>query len=145
MADQSPQQVTTNPTVGPNSFWATAQVAMPAGTPVFQTTTAGVVSPAKSNSINTTFVVGVTVNGVQAGGQVEVQFAGPLTLSEEEWEAVTIGGAAFVPGTEYYVSATTAGQLIPLVDVSHTGYAAPVGVATSTTCLNIAITLAVLQ
>lgn len=145
MADQSTQQVTTNPTVGPNSFYGIAQVTMPAGTPVFQTTTKGVVSPAKSNAAGTTYVLGLTVNGVQAGDQVEVQFAGPLTLSLAEWSAIVGGSTGLTTGTTYYVSAATPGLLVPIEGISREGYAAVVGTATSPVCMALAITLAVLQ
>lgn len=68
---------------------------------------------------------GIALNGAAAGQPLKVHLEGPITI-----------GATLVPGTAYYLSPTPGG-IAPLADLSSGDYPTIVGLATSTTVLDV--------
>jgi hypothetical protein len=55
--------------------------------------------------------LGLTLQGGSAGQRVATRYAGPITLSEDEWDAVAGTSGGLARNTWYYVSAATAGKI----------------------------------
>ena len=106
----------------------------PLGTPVTVTTTADEVSPAKADTLGTTLVIGVCIrkaNAAQERGGV--RYAGPVTLTEDQWALVLTGESSLTARATYYVSQATAGKLTKTKPGS--GLVTTVGYALSATTL----------
>jgi hypothetical protein len=98
----------------------------------------GEVARAKADSGDSTYVTGLAVKAGVSGERVHTQYAGPLVLSTEQWDAIAEDTSVGLEnGAPYYLSATTAGKITKTLPGA--GFAAPVGVATSPTCLLINI------
>lgn len=97
----------------------------------------GEVVPGKADSANTTYLSGIAAGSGVLNSSVLVRFAGPLTLTTAQWDAITgqTGGLTF--GVPYFLSQATAGRLTSTDPV--TGFRAPVGVALSHTTLMVQI------
>lgn len=68
---------------------------------------------------------GIALNGAAVGQPLRIHRSGPITI-----------GATLVPGTTYYLS-PTAGGIAPLADLSAGDYPTIVGIAISTTVLDV--------
>ena len=137
MADE--QSTTLSPLPVPsNTFNPVAAQSTPLGTPLaFSISTAGEVVPARANSVNTAYCCGLAATAGSTGHRLHAQFAGPLTLTAAEWDALTGDSGGLTPGVPYYVSQGTAGKLTKTAPVS--GLKAPVGIAENATTLLIQI------
>jgi hypothetical protein len=84
-------------------------------------------------------VCGVVISGqAGSGGNVRVRQRGPVTLTTAQWDAVTGDSGGLTPFVEYYLSAT-AGQLAKTVPATTGDNVVVVGIALSTTVMNILI------
>lgn len=139
MADYT--QTSINPTVVPaNNYNPMALVNMPPGSPVFQSLTAdGTVNLAKADAIGTARAVGVTSRQGIAGSHVHTQYAGPLTLTTDEWDAIAGTTGGLDQGAPYYLSAATAGRLTTTAPSASASLALQIGIALSSTTLLIQI------
>jgi hypothetical protein len=139
MADS--QTTPLNPTVpAALSYNPISAAGCAAGQPVYQTSTASTVGLARANVQSTTYPVGLVTRGGAAGERVNVQYGGPLELTEAEWNTITGSSTGLTPGAVYYVSTATAGFLT--TTPPDDDYAAPVGIATSPTTMMVQISLA---
>ena len=77
-----------------------------------------------------------TTSNIAAGSQVEVQTDGIFTISN--WTAV-LGSATLSPGTKYYLSSATAGNITATAPSSSNHFIVPVGRAISTTSMYIEV------
>lgn len=119
----------------PNTYNPIAQASFPVGTPVSPLSLAGQVGTAFAGSITKAASSGIATAPATAGHPVNIQYAGPVTLTTEEWDAVTGESGGLQPGSTYYVSDTTPGQ-ITFVRPTTTGhFVTQVGIALSTTDL----------
>lgn len=97
----------------------------------------GKVAQAKADSGDGTYVVGLAQSLGVPGRQVRTQFAGPMTLTTEQWDLITGDTGGLENGAPYYLSEVTAGKLS--TDLPGSGYVAPVGTAVSPTTMMINI------
>jgi len=90
-----------------------AGATFPPGTPVIQSLVVdGTVIPGNAIDIGTASLVGIASGAGFAGRNVFVQYAGPLALTIEQWDAVIAGDSngGLVRGMPYFLAATnTAG------------------------------------
>ncbi len=96
---------TYNPFAGPPAFGDS----FPSGTPVCQSLiTDGTVVPGNARSIDTACLTGLAVGAGFQGSKVFVQYAGPLALSTDQWDAIIQDGSpgGLVRGLPYYLVAT---------------------------------------
>lgn len=98
----------------------------------------------KANAGGTANVAGLAATAGEFPGNVDIQFAGPLTLTTAQWDARTGGSGGLTPNAVYYLSAATAGQLTttPPTDPN---YITPIGFALSATTMMLQIGIAVPQ
>jgi hypothetical protein len=97
-----------------NSYNPIAGSTFPAGTIVCPATSGqGLVVPALADNSEPSLAQPcaiAVIPGVQ-GGAVLSRYAGPLTLTVEQWNQVTDTPGGLVPNAVYYVSTTTPGQM----------------------------------
>jgi hypothetical protein len=138
MADYSGVSISPAP-ISPNTFRPTAASGLPQGSPVYVTST-GTVGLAYGGSAARALCVGLASSQGNGGELVDVQYSGPLTLSEAEWDALTGGGSGGLTlGAPYYLHPTIPGQLTTTAPDTGGQYVAPVGIAQSSTTLHIGI------
>lgn len=125
---------TYNPLVG-----ATTQhpAGFPPGTPLVQSTTADkTVVPGRANAEATSSLVGLAGGPGVAGSNVFSQFAGVLTLTTEEWDAITGQSGGLTRNAPYYLgSGFNEGQLTTTAPSTSGTFVARAGVALSSTDL----------
>jgi hypothetical protein len=81
------------------------------GTPVYVKSN-GAVDKARANALSTCTTLGIVRDtSISAAAAGNIQFFGIVTATTGQWDAVTGGSGGLTPGTYYYVSAATAGQL----------------------------------
>ena len=77
-----------------------------------------------------------TTSNIAAGSQVEVQTDGTFTVSD--WTNI-LGSSTLSPGTKYYLSSATAGNISATAPTSSNHFIVPVGRALSTTAMYIEV------
>lgn len=112
--------------------------------PVF-ISAAGQFQKAQADAVGSSKVVGLvfdaTISNAAAGF---VRTDGVHTATTGQWDAVTGQSGGLTAGSEYYLSAATAGRLTTTPPSSDGEVVAPVGVALSTTAMRIGIKSTVL-
>lgn len=117
----------------PNAYNPLVSGSFPVGTPVAQSLSqAGVVVPGQADTNETAFVTGIAVVPAVDGERALVQFAGPLTLTTAEWDAITGGSGGLTLGP-YYLDAASAGKLTTTSPSFDGTFVVQVGIATSPT------------
>jgi hypothetical protein len=96
----------------------------------------GRVGLARANAAATRKVAGIAITAATSGYAVKYNVDGKLTRSD--WTAVA-GAAALSPGTDYFLSTSSAGSITSTAPTSAGDYVVRVGVASSTTVLDIEI------
>lgn len=114
----------------------TADAAMIAGQ-VLYASAADHVNKARANSAGTMLFLGLAVAAISNGSVGGVQTEGVVTLTTGEWDAVfgTTGGLTF--NSLYYMSAATAGLGTATAPTVVGQYVVPIGLAISTTELQL--------
>lgn len=121
----------------PNAYNPLVAGSFPVGTPVAQSPSqAGVVVPGRADDSATAFVTGIAVVPAVDGDRALVQFAGPLTLTTAEWDAITGGTGGLTEGP-YYLDEVTAGRITTTPPVTLNNFVVQIGIATSPTDLMI--------
>jgi len=105
-------------------------------------TSGGELRLADATADATATCVGLALTSAGAGSLLTYTSDGQVSLAD--WSAVT-GSAALVPGTRYFLNPVTPGGLTNVCPTTPGVYAAPVGVALSTTLLEVEINLPVKQ
>lgn len=116
----------------PNSIAPIAGLNLSAGIVVrMDTTTDNTCTTARADTEAHSRAVGVCRRYAALGDPTDVAYAGPVHLTEDEWDVVagTEGGLAV--GVIYYLSSATAGHLTATAP----GNGVPVGIALSSTAL----------
>lgn len=109
-------------------------------TPVYASG-AGQVNKAQADSASTKNVLGLIADeDVPPTSEGAVQSDGIFTATTGEWDAVTGDVGGLVVGSKYYLDAATAGMLSATVPSTQGDYVAMVGIALSTTEMEISIT-----
>jgi hypothetical protein len=101
----------------------------------------GHVGLARANSAATRKVAGFAITAATSGYAVKYNADGKLTKSD--WTAVA-GAAALSPGTDYFLSTSSAGSITSTAPTAAGDYVVRVGVASSTTVLDIEIEASIL-
>jgi hypothetical protein len=118
-----------------------AGTSFPPGTPVRQDlNNDDTVLPGRADATETTFVTGIAVgagtdSSAQHSNRVFVQYGGPLTLTVDEWSAITGSPTGLVRGVPYFLSASESGKLTTKAPTDVGTFVAPVGLALSETDL----------
>lgn len=113
------------------------------GAPVY-VAAAGAVDLAQANASGTKKVLGLVYDtSITAAATGNILTDGVLTATTTQWDAVagTTGGLA--AGTQYYLDPATAGMLTATAPSTSSQFVCPVGVALSTTEMEITIGLVV--
>lgn len=107
----------------------TAGATITAGQAVYKDSTTGKYALADSNSATAEARVprGIAMHGASLNQPLAIQRAGPITI-----------GATLTAGVAYYMS-DTPGGICPVADIGSGEYATLIGIATSTTVLNVDI------
>ena len=77
-----------------------------------------------------------TTSSISGGSNIEVQTDGTFTISD--WTNV-LGSSTLSPGTKYYLSSATAGNITATAPTSSNHFIVPIGRAISTTAMYIEI------
>lgn len=125
---------TYNPTAGASAAHPD-RISFPPGTPVVQSLSADrTVTPGRANAAGTSSMTGLAAIPGVVGQPVLVQFAGVLTLTEDQWDAVTGETGGLTIGVTYYLSTGfQEGRLTQSVTSTPGDFVAPAGVALSPT------------
>jgi hypothetical protein len=101
---------------------------------------AGTVDLAQADAAATTKVLGLVADvSIAAAASGGITTDGVLTATTGQWDAVTGQVGGLTAGSQYWLSAATAGALTTTAPTATGEYVAPVGVAMSTTELEITI------
>jgi hypothetical protein len=131
-ANGSSAQAIGSMTLGP----LTAAV-YPPGTPVYLSTSTGLLTAAIATSPQAAAVMAVLAAASSTTQTPTAIYAGPLTLTPAQWDAIVTGeSGGLSPGAVYYVSAATAGKLVTNAPDSNF---TKVGIAQSATTLIVQI------
>lgn len=104
---------------------------LPAGTPIYQTTTSDTIDSARANSFATSDVVGFLVASTATATQGTYQDSGRLKLTTAEWDAITGDTGGLVAGSTYWLSILQAGKMVKIAP-STTGVSKKLGYAVTT-------------
>lgn len=117
------------PGVGSNTIGGAAGATIAAGQVVYRAAATGQFQLADSNSATAEAraPVGIALNSASAGQPLSVHTSGPVTI-----------GATLTAGVAYYLS-DTPGGICPVADVGAGEYVSLIGLATSTTVLDVSI------
>jgi len=109
------------------------------GAPVYATTTAGEIAEARANSVSTAKVLGLATAAISNTASGSVQRSGPMTLTTGEWDAIAGTSGGLTAGTEYFLSASAAGEITATAPTTTGQQVVSLGVASSTTVLDLKI------
>lgn len=110
------------------------------GAPVYQKSN-GNVDKARANAQGTVQVVGLVADtSIAAAGSGNIQTDGVLVATTGQWDAVTGGSGGLTPGSPYYVDAAAAGLLTATAPSTASQFVVRVGLALSSTDMDITIT-----
>ncbi len=90
---------------------------------------------ALSSASATAPLIGLATSAAEAPGQVNVRFAGPVTLTTEQWDAVTGQSGGLTPKALYYQDPSSAGKLTTVRPVSNINFTVMAGLALSRTTM----------
>lgn len=122
------------PTQQPNQLNPFATADTLPGTPLYPSA-AEFVAAARANATATAVACGLAMRNAAQDEPVPIQFAGPLDLSTDEWDAITGDSGGLTVGAYYYVSSAAAGKLVkiaPTIEIR-------VGLALSSTTMLVQI------
>jgi hypothetical protein len=100
---------------------------------------AGTVAPALADAVSTAQVVGLMAEDTANNVSGNVQTEGFFTANTAQWDAIAGTTGGLTAGTRYYVDPTTAGNITASAPTVDGDVVAPIGVAASTTELEISI------
>jgi hypothetical protein len=117
----------------PNTYSPIAAVNFQPGTPVAASITVpGEVERAGTSGGDFSCPTGIAVTTGVVGHHVLVQYAGPISLTTADWDAITGQSGGLTPGIFYYLS-TEFGAMTDTPPVGFGSIVAPVGIALSST------------
>ena len=117
---------------------ANDSVVIPIVTPTYVTAT-GKVDKAKADSATTTKVLGFARAEIAANANGDIQTDGFITATTGQWDAITGDSGGLTPGSSYYLSAATAGQMTKTAPSTTGQYVAELGTAILTTKFEIRV------
>jgi hypothetical protein len=110
------------------------------GSPVYQKAD-GDVDLGRANAQGTVQLLGLVKDAsIAAAASGIIQTDGILAATTGQWDTVTGGTGGLTPGSPYYLDAATAGKLTLTAPTSVGQFVVRVGLATSTTEMDISIT-----
>jgi len=126
MADLSITAANVVASAGATVVNGTSGATITAGQTVYLT--AGQYQLAKANAAGTATLAGIALNGASANQPLQVLVSGSVTI-----------GATVTAGQTYVLSAAVAGNIAPITDLSTGNYVSLLGVATSTTVIQVVL------
>lgn len=106
---------------------------------------ADTVQLAQADSVSTSKVIGLVFDSsISSSASGRIQRSGTVEATTGEWDAVTGGAGGLSSGSEYYLSPSTAGGLTATAPSTVGQVVAPIGIAKSTTELELNIKSTVL-
>jgi len=100
----------------------------------------GSVDLGQANASGTVEVLGlVAATSIASAASGSIQTDGILTATTGQWDAVTGGTGGLVAGTVYYLDPSTAGHITSTAPTTASQYVVRIGVALSTTELEISV------
>ena len=109
------------------------------GAPVYVSSN-GSVNLAKADAAATSNVFGLVADtSIANAASGNIVTSGVFVATTAQWDTITGGAGGLTFNTKYYLSDTTAGKLTTIAPTAPGTYVAPVGIALSTTQLNINI------
>lgn len=109
------------------------------GAPAYQKTN-GAVDLGRANASGTVQLVGLVKDvSIAAAGSGNIQTDGVLVATTTQWDAVTGQSGGLTTGSPYYLSAATAGRLTTTAPTAAGEFVVRVGLALSTTELDISV------
>lgn len=109
------------------------------GAPVY-ISSGGTFQLARANAAATEGAIGlIRDSSIAVAANGTIQTDGVLTASTSEWDAITGQTGGLTPGSIYFLSAATAGQLTTTAPTATGHYVRAIGRAISTTSLEISI------
>lgn len=97
----------------------------------------GHVDSAQANAAGTTECLGLAAEEILTTATGPIQTAGTLVLTTGQWDTITGQTGGLTPGAYYYVSPTASGSLTTTAPTTAGQFVAPVGLAHSTTEMEI--------
>lgn len=97
------------------------------------------VTKARANATGTSKVLGLAKAAISSSASGGIRTNGILTLTTAEWDALAGTSGGLTAGTTYYLSPTTAGLITSTAPTTASQLVVIIGVAISTTELNIRI------
>lgn len=94
---------------------------------------------ARANAAGTSNVLGVNISASAADEPGFAKYAGPVTLTAAQWDAIAGTTGGLTPGAYYYLSAATAGLLTDTPPSTEGQFVTPVGLALDATTLLVQI------
>lgn len=120
------------------TFTNTSGASVVIGQPIYTDSTGGKL--AKADVDLTRRVVGLvadtTVTNASSG---KIRTDGTLVATTAQWDAVTGGTGGLVPNTNYFLSTTIAGRIVSTGSTITSGWSQQIGVAMSTTKMNVTL------
>lgn len=139
-ADGTPEQLQPGDSVvnvsGSNTITRVATPALVKGQAVY-VSSAGAVSKAIATARATSYVLGLAQAAATAGASVSILMNEVMTMTTAEWDAVTGGTGGLVANQVYFLSPTTAGNLTATCPSASGQTATRIGIALSTTEMNV--------
>lgn len=124
-------------TVGSNGF---SSQDFPVGSPVCASATVSdTVIKARANVLATSKVAGVAAAAGVVGNPTRIQYAGPLELTEDEWDDITGDSGGLTRGSPYYLAQGFGSGQLRTSFPSSGNFLVPVGIALSSTVLLVQI------
>lgn len=109
------------------------------GSPV-KSNGAGTVALAQADSTANAQIIGLARETIpEDNGTGFIGTSGKIVLTTGEWDAITGGSGGLTPTQKYWLDPVTAGKLVATPPSTDTQVIAPVGIAKSTTILDIDI------
>ena len=101
------------------------------------TDSSGTFMLAMANASGTSTPIGIAIASIATGATGNIATDGSVTLTVAQWNTITGGSTGLTPGAAYFLSPTTAGNLITTAPSTVGQYVVKVGIALSTTTLNV--------
>ncbi len=99
---------------------------------------AGTFKKALANAAATTRPIGLVYDTtITNGASGNIATDGPMTATTTQWDAATGQTGGLTPGAPYYLDPTTAGKITPTAPTTAGQYVVPIGIAFSTTQLDV--------
>lgn len=137
MTDVVTTTTSPQPPGNPHTFTSAARGSdLPMGSAVTASSSEDGVVAASGASLALSVAVGLTTRPAGQGDLVQVQYSGPITMTEDQWDQVTGGSGGLSQGATYYLGdGVVPGLVIEIRPTTPGHWICPMGFASSATTL----------